>query len=520
MEFLENLIAIISPKRAYERAGYHHARAAYEAAKPSRTRNTKPDNASGDAVVGRAGSALRGHARQLEQNYDLASGVLDVLVDRVIGPIGIKWEPLPKRMDGTLHKEFAKELKKFSKELAPTLNVTWELDQVETERLAARTLFRDGEFLVQFLEGSIPGLDHGSKVPFSIELIESDQLPFELNDYSKGITQGVERSSWKRPLAYHIYKEHPGGTSYRLDIKTKRIPADRMLHPKLIARMNQARGVTIFASCVTRIEDIKDYEESERTAARIASKLVAYIKKGAPEEYSPPMEGTAQRIMKMQPGMVVDGLRTGEDIGTLESNRPSSLLTPFHDTMTRRVSAATRTNNSSVSRNYNGTYSAQRQEQVESQVAYEGLTRLFVGMYTKPVKQRSIQIGVLSGVLKIPKDLDISTLFDADYRGPPMLSIDALKDIKSKELAERAGYKSPQQNIRDMNGDPEDVREQTKQWREANDADGLVFTTDAKHDKPQMTNESPANAGDSSLGDDESEKNKNNEKDKDDAKSD
>lgn len=502
MKFIEELIAIVSPKAAYHRAAYNNARAAYEAASPSRLRKSTADNASGDAVVARSGAALRGYARQLEQNYDLASGILDVLVDRVVGPKGITWEPLPKRKDGSLHKEFAKELKKFWKELAPTLNVTWELDDVETERLAARTLFRDGEYLVQFLEGNIPGLDHGSKVPFSIELIESDLLPFDLNDSNKGITQGVERSAWMRPRAYHLYKEHPGGGGYRLNNITKSVPANKILHPKLINRINQARGVTIFASTMIRIEDIKDYEESERVAARIAATLVAAIVKGQPEDYIAPDDGE-QRLIKMKPGLVADNLNPGERIEVIESNRPSALLSPFHDTMTRRAASGTRTNYSSVSKNYNGTYSAQRQEQVESHIGYEGLTRLFVGMHCKPIKRRAIEMGVLTGLLKLPSDLDISTLHDADFRGPPMLSIDPDKDAKARERRERAGHVSPQQNIRDQGNDPEEVKAQIKEWRDDSDAKGLIFSTDPKHDKGIITNEGTAETEDSLLIDEE-----------------
>jgi len=498
MNAIERIIAAVSPGWAVSRASDRRVLAAYEAATPSRLRKSKADNASGDAVVGKSGAALRGYARQLEQNYDLAQGVLDTLVDRVVGPRGISWEPLPKNTDGTLHEDFAKELKKVWKEIAPTLNVTWDLDDVETERLAARTLFRDGEFLVQFLEGNIPGLDHGSIVPFSIELIESDLLPFDLNDEKKGITQGVERSAWLRPRAYHLLKQHPGGMSSRWDFNTKRVPAEKMLHPKIIGRLGQARGVSIFSSTIIRIEDLKDYEESERVAARVAAALTGFIKKGTPDLYNEPDDGNAQRMIHMQPGIIADGLKQGEDIGTIESNRPSALLTPFHSIMTRRVAAGTRTNFSSIAKEYNGNYSSRKQEQAEATVGYEGLTRFLVGKYSRPIKQRAIQVAIISGRLKLPPDLDISTLFDAEFRGPVVLSLDAEKDAKARREAERAGHKSAQQNIRDAGGDPEEVRSQNKSWREKNDKDGLVFTTDPKYDNLNMI-EAPAQSGASSL---------------------
>jgi capsid protein len=82
--------------------------------------------------------------------------------------------------------------------------------------------------------------------------------------------QGVELNSWGRPRAYHIYKNHPGdGLTYSSD--TKRVSADRMFHLKLVKRLHQVRGVSVFASTLARFDDIKEIDESERVAARVAA---------------------------------------------------------------------------------------------------------------------------------------------------------------------------------------------------------------------------------------------------------
>lgn len=476
MKLLESTIAALSPKWAYRRAQF---RAAYEAAKPSRLRKTGADNASGDTVVGKAGAALRGYARQLEQNYDIAEGILKVLVNNTIGPNGISHEPMPRKKDGTIHTEFAKELLELWKDWVLMPEVTGELDYAAAERLAARTWFRDGEVLVQLLEGSIAGLDHGTRVPFSVELIEADQLPFDYTDINKAITQGVERNSWGRPTAYHIYKTHPGGTTYRLDFNTKRVAADRMLHPKVANRIKQARGVSVFASVIRRLEDLKDYEESERIAARVAAALTGFIKKGMPEDYAAPDSDKTDRTFSMKPGLIFDGLTEGEDVGTIDSNRPSSLLTPFHDAMLRFASAGVGANNSSVTKNYDGSYSSQRQELVEGEGNYKAVTNLWIGQYSRPVRNRFVSIAIASGLVRIPSDLDINTLYDAEYRGPAMPWIDPVKEVLGNKMQERAGYKSAQQVIRERNGNPIDTMDQISTWRKRAEKEGLVFDTDA-----------------------------------------
>jgi len=477
MSVLDSAIKALSPRWAYRREQYRQALAAYEAAVPSRLRKTGVDNSSGDTVVGKGGVNVRGYARQLEQNYDVAKGALDVLVNNIIGPSGINREPQPRNKKGDIHEAFAKELLTLWADWSEKPEVTWQHDYAAMERLACRTWLRDGELLAQFVEGNSPSIQHGTLVPFSLELIEADLLPMDMSDTNKGITQGVERNAWNRPVAYHLYKEHPGD-SYRIITDTKRVSADRMLHLKVTHRVNQARGVSAFTAVIRRLEDLKDYEESERIAARVAAALTGYIRRGTFEDYTPPSSGETERTFKMNPGTIFDRLRPGEDVGTIDSNRPSGLLSDFHKAMTRNVASGIGSSYSSLSKDYNGTYSAQRQELVESFSNYQTLTNWFVSQFSRPTWREFIDMAVLSGQLRVPRDLDMRTLYDADFRGPAMPWIDPVKEANANRTLERSGYKSAQQIIRDRGGQPADVMDQISSWRTKADEKGLVFDSD------------------------------------------
>lgn len=478
MGVVDRAIRAVSPKWAWQREQYRRALSAYEAAKPSRLRKSGADNSSGDALMLTAGPALRGYARQLEQNYDVARGVLDVLVDRTVGPYGISWEPQPRTLDGDIHEDFAKSLLDLWRDWIRRPEVTHTLDYIAAERLAARTFYRDGELLTQLLEGRVPGLEHGTRVPFSIELIEADQMPFDFDDPSRGITQGVERNAWGRPRAFHLYLQHPGDYSVRLNMRKKRVSADRMLHPKIVDRIRQARGVSVFASVIRRLEDLKDYEESERIAARVAAAITGYIKRGTAEDYVPPDSDQKNRAFRLTPGMVYDNLLPGEDVGTIESKRPSSLLDPFHRAMQRSVSSGTGAGYSSISKNYDGTYSARRQELVEDWIHYEACTALFASQFSQPIRERFVRMAIVSGLVRVPRDLDLATLDDAEYFGPAMPWIDPLKEAQANRDMERAGHKAPQETIRARGGNPRDTMDQIAAWRKKADERGLVFDTD------------------------------------------
>ncbi|WP_275127314.1 phage portal protein [Xanthomonas arboricola] len=69
---------------------------------------------------------------------------------------------------------------------------------------------RDGEAFYKDLSGTVPYLEHGGGVPYSIEVLEADMGPLGFNDLARNILQGVERNVWGRPAAYHVYKQHPG----------------------------------------------------------------------------------------------------------------------------------------------------------------------------------------------------------------------------------------------------------------------------------------------------------------------
>lgn len=507
-ETADELLALFAPRVAFRRQQYRQALNAYEAAAPSRLRKHPADNRSGDALVGLAGTALRGYARQLEQNYDVAKGALDVLVNNVVGPSGINREPQPRRVDGTIHTEFARDLLALFKDWSRRPECTWTLDYAAMERLACRTWVRDGEILSQLLEGRVAGLDHGTRVPFSLEMIEADLLPLDYDDESKGITQGVERNAWGRPVAFHLYKNHPGDASWRIDLNTKRVSADKILHTKIAHRIRQARGVTVFASVIRRLEDLKDYEESERIAARVAAAMTGYIKKGTVEDYVAPDSGKSDRSFGMKPGMIFDKLLPGEEIGTIDSNRPSGLLAPFHDAMMRFIATGIGANYSSISRNYRGTYSSQRQELVEGWVHYQVLTNLFIGQFTRPVWERFVRMAVLSGAIEVPSDLDINTIDHADFRGPAMPWIDPTKEVQANKEAERAGYKSAQQTIRERGGNPADTMDQIADWRKLASEKGVALDTDPAAKQTSTAPEAPAEPGASSLGsekDDEEE---------------
>lgn len=471
----------------------HIVRAVYEAAQPSRLRKFSRNKASGNLLTKAYAGPLRDQARNLVRNHDIARGILRKLVNNTVGPNGIAIEPQPRRKtDGSIHEDLAKILSDLLRNWSRKPEVTFQYDFAMMQRKAAWAWFCDGEMFAQRLGGPVPGLKRRTRVPYSLELLESDMVPHDFEDGSR-IQQGIEKNAWGQPVSYRVYKVHPGDGlmwQQRADLKT--IPAESMLHLKNADRIGQLRGVSVFASVITRLEDIKDYEESERIAAKIAASMAAFIKKGTPDLYEMPKDedgNPVPRELRFQPGMVFDDLMPGEEIGMIDTNRPNTSLQAHRDSQLRAVSAGVGASYSSISRNYNGTYSAQRQELVEQWIDYQVLTNEFISQFVQPIYEDFVAFAEASGLLPraMVAELEQDSLDDALYVGQQMPWIDPAKEADAFAVLEENNWISGPEIIRKRGGNPQSVADQQAKWKQTLKDKGL--------DKPEPVAAQPAPAG-------------------------
>ncbi len=490
MNVVDRLIGFFSPHAGVKRLVARRVMASYEAAKPSRLRKFRTGSESSNQLVGGSAAALRDQARYLERNHDIARGILRTMVNNIVGPNGIGVEFQPRRADGTIHEEYAQALAHAYKDWCKRPEVTWTHSFNKTQRMICRTWIRDGEAFAQRLMGIVPLLDHGTTVPFSIEMLEPDMVPLDLNDESKGVRQGIERNAWGRRTACFVHKGDPLESSSLLSTSNlKRVVWDNMLQVAMLDRIGQIRGVSEFASILTRLEDIKDYEESERVAAKISAMLTAYVKRHAPDGggYEGPnvdVNGNpVPRQISLSPGTIIDSLAVGEEIGLIDSKRPNPNLITFRSGQLRAAAAGIGASYSSISKNYDGTYSAQRQELVEQWVNYAVLTDEFVSMFVRPIVEDFILVAHLSGVVKTPSDVKPGTANDVLYVGQQMPWIDQLKEAEAFVALARAGFISEPEVIRKRGGNPSEVMEQASTWRQKAKDRGLVLSSDAANDQ-------------------------------------
>lgn len=481
MAILDDVIGVFSPGWKAARLRSRAVIQAYEAVKTTRTHKARRENRTADQLSQYGAVSLREQARYLDNNHDLAIGVFDKLEERVVGKNGIIVEPHPVLRNGAIARDLAAEIRTRWSEWSVSPEVTGQFTRPMLERLMLRTWLRDGEVFAQMVSGRINSLTPSAGVHFWLEALEPDFIPMT-SDESNRLNQGVFVDDWGRPEKYLVYKSRP--VSGR-QMETKEVDAERMLHLKFVRRLHQMRGTSLLSGVLIRLSALKEYEDSELTAARIAAALGMNIRKGDGQSYETDGNDSKEneRELTIQPGIIYDDLKPGEEIGMVKSNRPNPNLETFRNGQLRAVAAGSRLSFSSTARNYNGTYSAQRQELVESTDGYLILQDWFIGAVTRPMYRAWLKQAVASGVIRLPRDLDRSSLYTAVYSGPVMPWIDPVKEAEAWKIQIRGGAATESDWVRAGGRNPDDVKRRRKAEIDENRKLDLVFDTDPASDK-------------------------------------
>jgi lambda family phage portal protein len=493
---VDRLVGFFSPasglRRWQARQVYNQVSAAqrpHEATESGRLRKFATDGIGPNGIVGASAAVLRAQARHMERNTDIGRGILTSLVNNTIGPTGIGIEPQPRQADGTIHEVYAAQLRTLYREFCLRPEVTGLFKMSALQRMVAKAWLRDGEAFGQHLVGPVPGLQHASPVPYSLEVFEADFVPLDLSD-GNALAQGIQRNAWGRPTGYWVYKGHPKESTSLASGKQgmKLLPAEKVVHLALRDRLGQLRGYSIFASIINRLQDVKEYEDSERIAAKVAAALTAYVKRSAPDGYNPadavtdPATGQpAARQINLAPGTIIDTLAPGEEIGLIDSKRPNPNVITFRQGQLRAVAAGVGASYSTISRDYGGTYSAQRQELVEQWINYATLTDEFVAQWLEPIWQQFVHAAHLSGQAPYPRDLLPGSADDALFIAQSMPWIDPMKEASAYVTLVQAGFASEVEVARKRGVNPRDLLDQITQWRKQTTDRELVFTSNAAH---------------------------------------
>ena len=462
---------------------------AVDGARNDRYRWRREGGRSADAVGGVRGE-LAELTREQIRNTPLARQGQRVIANNVIGD-GI----IPKAMAPT--KALRKELLQFTEEHLDTVAIDADGRQnlYGLQRLALDAVVADGEVLVRRRRRL---RSDGFPLPFQIQLLEADFI----NSWIEGrqpngniCIQGIEYDLIGRRVAYHLYREHPGGTGDRFNLETVRVMANDVLHIFHQERPGQQRGVSWYAPVLERLKHLDDYDDAELVRQKIAACFVAFRTTNditIPGEVidGAPAEVIEDDLESLSPGRV-ERLPQGEEVSFAVPPQ-SNGYPEFTKTVHRLVAAGLGITYESLTGDLKGVnFSSGRMGRMEMDRNVSSWQNLMmIPQFCQPFSR-----WLYEAYIQQTGRLDVQGI-SYSWVPPTRMLIDPKGEIQAARDEVRAGFSSRQSKIRQFGYDPERVVEEIVQDNGTADKAKLVFDSDPRHTSAngvlQSTTEAPA----------------------------
>lgn len=453
---------------------------------------------SEDAQLHSSLRSLRGRSRTLVRDSAYAKRAKVVVINNVVGPgVGMQAQVRVERgttagqLNDRVNDEIEDVWRMWSR--AENCHMGGALHFSDFERAAMGQVFETGEAFIRLHAVQQPG----SPVALCLELIEAERIAedYIVPEYrlENELRMGIEVDRYGKPIAYWIRDRHPSEVRYKVDQvdSVERVPADQIIHLRVIDRWPQTRGVPWLHAVARRLNDMDGYSEAEIVAARASASYMGFVV--SPDGSTPMADGDVyageQRQLALEPG-VIEALGPGEDIRFHDPSRPNTAIDPFLRYMLREVAAGVGVSYESLSRDYSqSNYSSSRLALLDDRDLWRVLQQWWIRSFREPLHRRWLESAVLYGAL--------SSIQLSDYLGrrehfervrfkPRGWSwVDPTKEVEAYRQAVLSGFTTVSDVIASTGEgrDLEDVLELRRAELDMMEEAGLSF--DTKYQEPE-----------------------------------
>lgn len=437
-----NLFTRITAAMKYAATGKLSASAFEGAMRSRRLVAWKATQENINSLLSSGGDLLRARARQIVRSNPYASNAADSFVANAVGA-GIVPSSL---LTDTAQKDELQRLWLAWTDEADADDLT---DFYGMQALIARALFEAGECFVRFRPRRP---QDGLSVPFQLQLLESEHLPFDKNEISSTGNQircGIEFDKIGRRVAYHFYRKHPGdATDPANKGEMVRVPASEVLHLYRPLRPGQIRGVPWISPAMVKLYLLDQYDDAELDRKKVAALFAGFITKNAPEdnligESEPDAAGGA--IAGLSPG-TMQVLLPGEDVKFSSPADVGGSYEMFQYRTLLAISAALGVPYTNVTGDLKAAnYSSIRAGTVEFRRRMDQFQHAtLIYQLCRPVWKRWLETAVLSGAIHLPGFVENPAKYAVvKWITPKWEWVDPLKDRQAEKIAQECGWKAP-----------------------------------------------------------------------------
>lgn len=458
MGWLDNVIAAVSPRRAYEREvwrqGLDELRG-YDAASHDRINSGwRAVNESAEITDRYSRDVVRARARDLERNSDIAQSILHAYKRNVVGK---GYTLRATTGDDALDKRIEAAWRRWCK--ARNCDVTGEQSFNEILRMMVERKKVDGGMVILYR------YTNGGVVPLKLQCLEVDELDkTQATPYHQGnrVVGGVEYNQYRRPVGYWIRQYDIEGWQLA---EPAYIEAKDVFFYKSKHRPSQLREMSDMSPTITRVRDTNEFINAVSVRERIAACLAVLIKKALPTSSAgrSSWSGKDGQVdyagKRLFPGMMME-MGPGDDAQIIDPKGAATDATAFLKTQQGLIGAGQGLSYEAVSRDMNGaTYSSARQNALEDESTYAEEIELLTAFMSE-VYENFVISGVLCGLFQIPGFWDRKEEFlNHAWVKTPKKWIDPAKEANADKIALQSGQKT----FQDLQA------EKGKDWKDAVD---------------------------------------------------
>jgi len=469
--FLDNVIATVSPRRAFmrraarfaaENAFSYSGRGGYSGGKTKRTTaDWLPGGGSADADILFDLEKLRDRSRDLVRNNAHAHGIVATFESNVIGT-GIKPQSTIQGDRLGIDDDGAESMRRLAETVferwVPEAEATGRLDFVELQTVAFRQMLENGD---AFLLRRMIDEPKTRRFSFAWELVEADRVDTPNGvEVSGNVRSGIELSENGTPIAYHIRRTHPGDYPVSGTMRTNRdaefvrVPAydddgrPNVIHLYKADRPGQTRGVPLLAPILPLFRHLNGYVEGKVMAARITSAICLWIETpdavNAAATRASGTDPTGKAKEGIQPGKI-NYLSPGQKINAFNPSVPATDFEMFVNSIVRMMSSSVGLSYELTSKDYSKTnYSSARASLQQSYRMFRSLQSWISRRLCDPSWRLVMEEAILRGMF--PAGPDFARRFDdlaaVRWISPGWEWIDPLKEAQASKIAVEYGFSS------------------------------------------------------------------------------
>ena len=431
-------------------------------------------NSSADAEIQKSLRAIRGRARELVQNNDYAKKFKRMVKTNVIGSKGIILQNRAQDSNGVLDKQannlIEAQFKDWSKK--GVCDVTGKYSLVDLQKIIISNMAIDGEVLIRKVKG------YPNAFGYALQIIEADHLDEQFNDKDRNISMSIEFDKWSKPIAYHIFKNHPttlGGNNER-----ERVKADEIIHLFIPDRVSQTRGVTWLHSAMTRLNMLGGIEEAVLVAKRASASKMGFFTKPAGETYEgDEVDENGTPIQDAEAGHF-EMLPDGWDFKAYDPQDSTNNFADFEKAILRGIASGLDVSYNSLANDLEGvSYSSIRAGVLEERDVWKDLQSYMIEHFMTPIYEEWLKMSLLTGAVALP-----FTKFDK-FNNPNWLPrafawVDPLKDTTANILAVKEGFKTMAQIASENGQDLEEIYQQLAREKDLREQYKITTLGDAQ----------------------------------------